>query len=86
MPDISASETTWAAVEDFGKQRATKNSQIWNDTGVEPEDAFVTSDDSQVIWDPWFSDCGRVEVDPYKEYGRPFVLWLIKPFYSDGGT
>jgi len=76
-------EATWAAVENFGQQRASKNDEIWNKTGFTPEDSFVTEDESMTIWNPWFSECGREEVDPYTTYGRPFVLWLIKPFYSE---
>jgi len=74
-------EETWSHLEDFGRQRAAKSSEIWDSTGQTPEDAFEVDD--MVIWNPWFSDCGRFEVDPYTKYGRPFVMWLVKPFYRE---
>ena len=74
-------EETLRHIEDLGRQRASKNSEIWDSTGETPIDHFEC--DGMVIWNPWFSDCGRAEVDPYKHYGRPFVQWLLAPFYPE---
>ncbi len=74
---------TWAAIEDLGRQRAAKSSELWDEHGITPEDSFVTSDGDMTIWNPWFSDCGRFEIDPYTTYGKPFVMWLVRPFYPE---
>lgn len=74
-------QETLAHIEDLGRQRASKSSEIWDSTGETPEDHFVI--DEMLIWNPWFSDCGRFEVDPYTKYGRPFVEWLLAPFYPE---
>ncbi len=77
---MNANET-WGHIEDLGKQRAAKSSEIWEESGETPADGFETDDGHAYIWNPWLSDCGRFEVDPYKKYGRPFVMWLVRPFY-----
>jgi len=65
---------------DLGKQRASKNKDIF-ENGGEPEDYL--DDQDFAIHDPWRSSCGRFEVDPFKEYGKSFVEWLMRPFYTD---
>jgi D-hexose-6-phosphate mutarotase len=77
---MTAAETL-KHIEDLGRQRASKSFEIWDKHGITPEDSFVHKD--MVIWNPWSSDCQRFEVDPYTEYGRPFIEWLLAPFYPE---
>jgi len=62
--------------EDFGRQRAAKSNDV-SEAGGESPDSFVDEASGCSIHDPWKSSCGRFEVDPYKEYGREFVIWLL---------
>lgn len=72
---------TWAHIEEFGQQRASKNCDIFED-GREPTDTFTS--EGVAIHNPWESSCGRFEeIDPYVTYGRSFVMWLLIPFYED---
>lgn len=72
-------------MENLGRQRAAKNRDIV-ERGEQPEDYLEWKEKGAwvAIHDPWLSECGRFEVeDPYKEYGKPFVEWLMRPFYND---
>lgn len=68
---------------DLGKQRASKNKEIFEE-GIEVEDYLNDTDSDIAIHDPWTSSCGRFEVDPFNQYGKAFVEWLMRPFYEDG--
>lgn len=68
-------------MEDLGRQRASKNKEIF-EQGADIEDYL--DDGGVAIHDPWSSSCGRFEVDPYENYGKSFVEWLMRPFYEDG--
>ncbi len=72
-------------IEDLGRQRRSKNTDIFED-GHDPEDTFTQEESGMCIHDPWKSSCGRFEVDPYKEYGREFIIWLFKPFYTESSN
>jgi len=62
------------ALEKRGRDRAKKSQQLL-EMGVDVLDTFER--DNMNIYDPWMDDSGRFEVDPYKEYGRDFVVWLL---------
>ena len=65
------------ALEIRGKDRAAKNKIIWFESGETPPDNFDDQESGITIHDPWMTSCGRFAVDPYKEYGRAFVEWLL---------
>ena len=71
---------TWDHIEDLGKQRASKNTEI-SLKGDESPDVF--EHEGMSIHNPWESSCGRFEVDPYSTYGRSFIIWLLRPFYKE---
>lgn len=84
MSEFTAEETL-RLMEDLGRQRAAKNRDIV-ERGEQPEDYLEWKEEGVwvAIHDPWLSECGRFEVEnPYKEYGRPFTEWLMRPFYND---
>lgn len=84
MSEFTVQETI-ALMENLGRQRAAKNRDIV-ERGEQPEDYLEWKEESVwvAIHDPWLSECGRFDVqDPYKEYGKPFVEWLMRPFYND---
>ena len=83
MSSLTIADKMLKHYENLGKQRAEKNSAYWEETGNTPEDSFDVPEKGMTIWNPWMSDCGRFETDPYKEYGKPFVEWLFKPFYPE---
>ncbi len=62
------------ALEVKGKKRAAQSERMISE-GVDVFDTFVHDDMN--IYDPWLEDSGRFEVDPYKNYGRDFVVWLL---------
>jgi hypothetical protein len=75
-------------MEQLGKQRACKNQDIV-ERGEQPEDYLEWKEEGVwvAIHDPWLSECGRFEVeDPYKTYGKPFIEWLMRPFYDDAAN
>ena len=63
-------------LEARGRKRAQANNALLG-SGQNSLDTFNVTSEGIAIGNPWKSECGRFNVDPYKEYGRAFVVWLL---------
>ena len=81
LPNIDADDVI-DFLEELGRNRASRNSEIV-EQGGQPEDYIDDVESGCAIYDPWLSSCGRFEVDPYRQYGRQFMEWLLRPFLDD---
>lgn len=76
---MSTPEAVLKGLEDLGRQRAAKNSEIWESTGIASIDGF--EHEGNYIWNPYMSECQRFEVDAYATYGEAYTEWLCKPLF-----